>query len=133
MRGEKPIIRIRAAYDAGSPPHARGKETYVCGRDLSGGITPACAGKRNERSYTYFTRQDHPRMRGEKVFTLLLGALSWGSPPHARGKEEVIKMKIEERGITPACAGKRSARARSRKPALGSPPHARGKAIPNPD
>ena len=66
MRGEENCNLGHINLDAGSPPHARGRER--AGRvDLSQlRITPACAGKSGQRREPGIRRSDHPRMRGEE-------------------------------------------------------------------
>ena len=54
-------------------------------------------------------------MCGEKCQVLGLMTLTWGSPPHVRGKEEFACRDGSQVGITPACAGK-SSRLRSGMP-----------------
>ena len=86
-------------------------------------------------------------MRGEKGMMQLGGGGCWGSPPHARGKDALLRAHRPLLRITPACAGKRFThrpngaaagdhpRMRGEKPGFfllsvyhkGSPPHARGK------
>ena len=46
MCGEKQEHVHRAVPGRGSPPHVRGKADAGAGREILGGITPACAGKR---------------------------------------------------------------------------------------
>ena len=57
------------------------------------GITPAHAGKRvkyiSQRTY----KKDHPRTRGEKLFSYVLIEIEGGSPPHTRGKAYSIHVK----------------------------------------
>ena len=86
-------------------------------------------------------------MRGEDPFFSTMRIASSGSPPHARGRRVSVTAYICITGITPACAGKTTARflkrgslkdhprmrgedsiatlSFSRNP--GSPPHARGR------
>ena len=93
--------------------------------------------------------KDHPRTRGEKLQQIAANANAVGSPPHARGKEELRLMIEPTPGITPARAGKRTpgmtsssssrdhprTRGEKRLPSCvrtgtpGSPPHARGKGV----
>ena len=131
----------------GSPPHVRGKDTLnrsIIHRD---GITPACAGKRDGFFPDAYHRRDHPRMCGEKSFTLRKRDLQLGSPPHVRGKARCFLHRIASSGITPACAGKsrflpyrgykpwdhprmcgeKQLKMRMAPPITGSPPHVRGK------
>ena len=108
MRGEKFCFWGRCRVVRGSPPHARGK-------DGQGGlvwadtrITPACAGKSGLTNVRTGRTRDHPRMRGEKAIIALICSFSQGSPPHARGKAIGLPISKLGRGITPACAGKRT-------------------------
>ena len=50
---------------------------------------------------------DHPRLRGEKLFAVLILIKLLGSPPLARGKEFKVICYSTIARITPACAGKR--------------------------
>ena len=90
----------------GSPPRVRGKANYEIGRNISDGITPACAGKSCRRSRRRPSSRDHPRVCGEKVITSHTGKQSKGSPPRVRGKAICKRTKRTARRITPACAGK---------------------------
>ena len=148
MRGEKNCRTHSQKRTRGSPPHARGKVLQSVDDFLQGGITPACAGKRDRYILPPSLLWDHPRMRGEKQGPQLVGNPGGGSPPHARGKGEYDKSGVHSPRITPACAGKSLTRFwRFRKgrdhPRMrgekygcfsrtadywGSPPHARGKA-----
>ena len=65
--GEKNPMQMIAQFRQGSPPRVRGKAAGW--RQLHTGqrITPACAGKSvSYRSYQT-SRQDHPRVCGEKI------------------------------------------------------------------
>ena len=115
---------------------------------VTGGITPAHAGKRNSGNSIPRHGRDHPRTRGEKPSSRQYARADLGSPPHTRGKVMIFSSLIVVIGITPAHAGKRSGqtireggkqdhpRTRGEKPtarrasisAIGSPPHTRGKA-----
>ena len=147
MRGEKGELTGNKPHVLGSPPHARGKVLDQIRLVEPRRITPACAGKRLIGEVFTPLSEDHPRMRGEKMPSPAVTSCGPGSPPHARGKAFVLVLDQIRLGITPACAGKRTAiiptstasadhpRMRGEKvfapffPALltGSPPHARGK------
>ena len=47
MCGEKTFASLLELIAGGSPPHVRGKEGKASRAPFRGGITPACAGKRN--------------------------------------------------------------------------------------
>ena len=65
--GEKPCGAGRWPGLAGSPPRMRGKALELFGGAVVDGITPACAGKSCPPQAPTFTRQDHPRVCGEKA------------------------------------------------------------------
>ena len=153
--------------EGGSPPHARGRLGVIWRRSANERITPACAGKTPPPSrHTIQSRitpacagktgippisamsiRDHPRMRGEDTRNRQPFQTNFGSPPHARGRRFAVASHRDNKGITPACAGKtRRAPAapgrtrdhprmrgedtpRSPPPewTSGSPPHARGR------
>ena len=125
----------------------RGKVVLVVDDVPGGGITPAYAGKRQERSSYRTNRRDHPRVCGEKSFTRLSYCSAGGSPPRVRGKVPVCCPEHRKVRITPAYAGKRDlvisesgdiedhprvcgekqSRQRCRMSRTGSPPRMRGK------
>ena len=71
----------------GSPPHARGKVLNPDSNSLTGGITPARAGKSVITAIHAVQEKDHPRTRGEKGNDSGTLPNKVGSPPHARGKD----------------------------------------------
>ena len=90
-------------------------------------ITPACAGKSLQKTFSLDLRWDHPRMRGEKGTCVNMIANAVGSPPHARGKGSSAMPFTLSTRITPACAGKSETASAEATHGQGSPPHARGK------
>ena len=72
----------------------------------SPGITPAYAGKSLLKLLHHVGLRDHPRVCGEKAYSLVINGSEWGSPPRMRGKG--TKRCSSRRGgrITPAYAGK---------------------------
>ena len=106
MRGEKLSRPPDMLSRRGSPPHARGKGSYLKRLKTSVGITPACAGKSSAIFAAVSACRDHPRMRGEKGQKALFRVANTGSPPHARGKAVHVCPGAAAAGITPACAGK---------------------------
>ena len=106
LRGEKGTFVEKSVYFLGSPPLARGKVFGGVGAVVGSGITPACAGKRNQRNQKEIQEWDHPRLRGEKHVFYLHGSSFQGSPPLARGKGNLFFGVCRKMGITPACAGK---------------------------
>ena len=109
--------------------------------------TPAHAGKSHCSRRRATALRDHPRACGEKPRVSSPIGRQMGSPPRMRGKEVAVLVQQGEDGITPACAGKRSAHvsirafywdhprvcgekkesAAVRRLEQGSPPHMRGK------
>ena len=110
-------------------------------------ITPACAGKTEERRYGRAHRQDHPRVCGENAHRSRAESWCAGSPPRVRGKRAPAPTVLPQNRITPACAGKTIGCDRCKKcfedhprvcgenvhflpfavPCRGSPPRVRGK------
>ena len=88
MCGEKPHGAGSWSHSRGSPPRVRGKVPF--------------------RAAVIVAGEDHPRVCGEKLsgFCRILTRL--GSPPRVRGKALRRPTVRRTRGITPACAGKRS-------------------------
>ena len=147
MCGENALSVVNLDDSTGSPPHVRGKLTILCVRVDRHGITPACAGKTLLRPFLPFQLWDHPRMCGENCKRLLPACRAAGSPPHVRGKRFYPAFRRQQRGITPACAGKTAKSATDLYPSQdhprmcgenqipssgrnhgpGSPPHVRGK------
>ena len=70
--------------------------------------SPACAGKRFAYSCKVDAARDHPRVCGEKSGYDSTASACLGSPPRVRGKDFEVLRGIQDAGITPACAGKRS-------------------------
>ena len=120
MSGDHPRVcgekqRTLAVQDEpqGSPPRVRGKVWRSPAAPGTQGITPACAGKRRPVPSPRSTRQDHPRVCGEKLQQHGPGWWPWGSPPRVRGKVRHARIDCARLGITPACAGKRLKRSHS--------------------
>ena len=85
----------------------RGKGGILGRLRLTGGITPAHAGKSISKRIDPVKRWDHPRTCGEKILEDYANETTMGSPPHMRGKAQGMKLKYISTGITPAHAGKR--------------------------
>ena len=66
----------------------RGKENWRWLIFNTGGITPAYAGKSRCAYKRARSARDHPRVCGEKAYSLVINGSEWGSPPRMRGKEE---------------------------------------------
>ena len=85
--GEKAAYLRAVWVPKGSPPHMRGKARDENGQDTA--------------------RWDHPRTCGEKMVGFFVFIWKTGSPPHMRGKGIQRCGHANQRGITPAYAGKR--------------------------
>ena len=73
-------------------------------------ITPAGAGKTNNKIGVFAYNRDHPRRCGEN-YALNFNALAGvGSPPQVRGKLANENADLSGLGITPAGAGKTNLR-----------------------
>ena len=149
MGGEKAFQSKTNRQNMGSPPRGRGKVPYPQRGPEVNRITPAWAGKREQRSVCTDVHEDHPRVGGEKAPVLSCGFIDLGSPPRGRGKAYCGQVNDPLSGITPAWAGKRydlllrhylcgdhprvggeKRATRSTIPAtLGSPPRGRGKVL----
>ena len=105
--GEK-LRRLRSSQPPpGSPPRMRGKAVFPARQHRTTGITPACAGKSRSHQKRTAWEGDHPRVCGEKKVMNLVLVRPLGSPPRMRGKGDGVPCADWQRGITPACAGKR--------------------------
>ena len=107
--GEKGFRDFYKIVGKGSPPPMRGKAQPFSLHFTSRRITPAYAGKSAAVKLQLITRQDHPRLCGEKVRLHAAAFADSGSPPPMRGKEYIDTEKLFEQGITPAYAGKSKA------------------------
>ena len=107
MCGEKGFAERLMAFVLGSPPHVRGKAVLSSHWFDAMGITPACAGKSPRLVKSHISDMDHPRMCGEKASREIFQTSRRGSPPHVRGKVDVLPEIDPLVGITPAYAGKR--------------------------
>ena len=105
--GEKETWNGLFASVSGSPPHMRGKEHCRQVSVTGSRITPAHAGKRNEKGTDDKAVRDHPRTCGEKRQRRWPRSSARGSPPHMRGKVHSRPNVIQSARITPAHAGKR--------------------------
>ena len=90
----------------GSPPQVRGKPYPPPWGLLFVRITPAGAGKTNERNRKETETRDHPRRCGENVKVSEPNHANKGSPPQVRGKLNYRNLRTNIRRITPAGAGK---------------------------
>ena len=108
--GEKLISVKGESRPVGSPPHMRGKAASPFAFTIFIRITPAYAGKSKCQVWHGQSREDHPRICGEKHGPPPRLPLFLGSPPHMRGKAAGRTRRRCYHGITPAYAGKRYSR-----------------------
>ena len=92
----------------GSPPQVRGKHAAQKARFLTLRITPAGAGKTVHHHAPAERGEDHPRRCGENKPLDKAAQRDSGSPPQVRGKLRAASTPLDQRGITPAGAGKTS-------------------------
>ncbi len=72
------------------------------------GSPPRVRGKVQSLVDLHIRLKDHPRVCGEKTSACVAGLRRGGSPPRVRGKALAPSVDQILRGITPACAGKRT-------------------------
>ena len=104
--GEKEFLVTDFVQEIGSPPRVRGKALPMAEDSSATGITPACAGKRQNLIYHEKGSEDHPRVCGEKCSRPALNCVAGGSPPRVRGKVHDSVTSVRDGRITPACAWK---------------------------
>ena len=85
----------------------RGKVSVDEVNVFHGGITPAYAGKSTPITKPCSSKEDHPRVCGEKFSPLFYIHIILGSPPRMRGKAMGFPPTGKSLRITPAYAGKR--------------------------
>ena len=94
----------------GSPPRVREKHWVIVLVCPFTRITPACAGKALILFFVNLTIWDHPRVCGKSNYLINTVISIPGSPPRVREKPEREGERIAYSRITPACAGKASAK-----------------------
>ena len=104
--GEKYSRPSYSRISMGSPPRGRGKGNQAFSWYGSSRITPAWAGKSATSEKARATKQDHPRVGGEKKLLISRNGQPTGSPPRGRGKAFLFSVYSYIIGITPAWAGK---------------------------
>ena len=125
--GEKVRYAINIENKMGSPPRMRGKACVKPCCLSCVGITPAYAGKRTICKDVTKTRQDHPRVCGEKLNGNAKGQAATGSPPRMRGKAYYISMPCSFSKDHPRVCGEKLLTCERIDFRLGSPPRMRGK------
>ena len=110
MCGEHRCMQASISPVSGSPPHVRGTPLNRGASIAVPGIfppriTPACAWNTIPLDVKAFLAEDHPRMCGEHQAIQKPAGRQRGSPPHVRGTPLNRQVAIDDRRITPACAG----------------------------
>ena len=105
--GEKSPSPAPCTRATGSPPRVRGKAAETYEKVVTYRITPAYAGKSLCPCLVRRSPEDHPRVCGEKMVSMIPHRRSRGSPPRVRGKGHDGVTHVLNLGITPAYAGKR--------------------------
>ena len=112
----------------GSSPLTRGKLGVSCGCFEDDGLIPAHAGKTDSMSSRLADNMAHPRSRGENRRSKRHHAGARGSSPLTRGKLRLELVKVGNRGLIPAHAGKTGLWSPP-PPGWGSSPLTRGKLV----
>ena len=106
MRG-KQLVPDPDAVGTGITPADAGKTQPIYRFSLAAlGITPADAGKTKLIIAHSNDAEDHPRGCGENIPNTKEKRHEIGSPPRMRGKLYSVGILLQQRGITPADAGK---------------------------
>ena len=108
--GENITSRNKSIPPSGSPPRVRGYGHRLLGPPSLQGITPARAGKTVAQRQFTTPQWDHPRACGENAYSQAVRQCRQGSPPRVRGKLYSSVASVATMGITPARAGKTTAR-----------------------
>ena len=128
--GEKLLGVCRNRCRVGSPPRMRGKVLANAFDIASPRITPAYAGKSIPCRFPEDGGRDHPRVCGEKKVPNPFNFGVLGSPPRMRGKVGCADTVHTRNGITPAYAGKRHWKRKSKKTTKDHPRVCGEKTVP---
>ena len=74
--GEKIVVSNNGYFAMGSPPPMRGKVVWQFFQCVFNRITPAYAGKSLKLQLTFGIVRDHPRLCGEKFFSIFWGKVA---------------------------------------------------------
>ena len=104
--GKDKFSAVVAIILTGSPPLVRERHANSAVAKLTGGITPARAGKTEAPPVISFYNGDHPRSCGKDGKSRKSVRFSLGSPPLVRERLSRLFPDPERSRITPARAGK---------------------------
>ena len=105
IRGEHIIAGVLISGVLGSSPHTRGAPPTRRRSRMGSRIIPAYAGSTEYPNLVLSPLADHPRIRGEHDFQLVLHVKFTGSSPHTRGARGLRGPRDGGAGIIPAYAG----------------------------
>ena len=105
IRGEHLELGGGVVVSGGSSPHTRGALAAACVSAWGRRIIPAYAGSTHTTPTRHARQRDHPRIRGEHDFQVVLLWADKGSSPHTRGAHVVGAGRAAASGIIPAYAG----------------------------
>ena len=97
---------LQAAWEKGSSPLTRGKQSLSTWAKDIARLIPAHAGKTIALDVGKGHRQAHPRSRGENAKDVAIPALQDGSSPLTRGKRKGLSCRRDQKRLIPAHAGK---------------------------
>ena len=107
-RGENANFLGSVVSSPGSSPLTRGKLLVAYGRIEAQGLIPAHAGKTFATACPGRYTKAHPRSRGENHRRSAPNGVKSGSSPLTRGKPVEAELRVADRGLIPAHAGKTS-------------------------
>ena len=108
----------------------RGKDNVFGARVDAAGITPAYAGKSAKEYACVGSCWDHPRVCGEKLYSIEIMKSDMGSPPRMRGKGVSWEKAGYHRWDHPRVCGEKADWVEVYSGNAGSPPRMRGKGGP---
>ena len=126
IRGEHAGARAYTPSHPGSSPHTRGARVGFVGDHPLLRIIPAYAGSTVGDTVAKRERRDHPRIRGEHIYSNLKVPEQAGSSPHTRGARDEAGEGPVGPWIIPAYAGSTDQMVVAELEPLGSSPHTRG-------
>ena len=112
-RGEDPGLPPCPRRPSGTAPLARGRRAAICAAAPASGNSPARAGKTRLVNRLQNTFGEQPRSRGEDSVQLAFNLIGSGTAPLARGRRRRREVDADDRGNSPARAGKTPAWSRA--------------------
>ena len=103
--GERGSFRVQSNPLNGSSPRVRGTPDPGDHRDAHRRFIPACAGNAKRRHDRPPSSPVHPRVCGERVHSVVINSVSYGSSPRVRGTRPSVVHLLAVGRFIPACAG----------------------------